>query len=220
MRVFIIGGGKRSYFVIRSILSKGHTVTVIDKDAEECRHFARRLKAIVVHGDGTVPGVLENAELADADMFLALTPNDEDNLVACQIALRQFRVRSVFAVVNDPENEKVFHDLGISSTFSTTSKIASLIEQQTQVDGITNLEPVVDGRLTLAELRIEADSPAVDRRLKELRLPTGSLVVSVLRDDKVIVPDGSTALAAGDRITFVADPSSYPLVLKRLTGKR
>ncbi|HUX52017.1 MAG TPA: NAD-binding protein [Spirochaetia bacterium] len=220
MRVFIIGGGKRSYFVTRSILSKGHTVTVIDKDPEECRHFARRLNAIVVLGDGTVPSDLENAELADADLLLALTPNDEDNLIACQIAQRKFRVRSVFAVVNDPENEKVFHDLGIGSTFSTTSKIASLIEQQTQVDGITNLEPIVDGRLTLAELRIEADSPAIDHALKELKLPAGCLIVSVLRNEQVIVPDGSTALAEGDRITFVADPSGYSLVLKRLTGKR
>lgn len=220
MRVFIIGGGKRSYFVARSMISKGHSVTVIDKDPEECIRFARRLKAVVVQGDGTIPGDLENAELADADLLLALTPNDEDNLIACQIALRKFRVGSVFAVVNDPENEQMFHDLGITSTFSTTSKIASLIEQQTQVDGIVNLEPVVDGRLTLTELRIEAGSPAVDRLLKDLELPVGALIVSVLRNEEVIVPDGSTALAADDRITFVANPSSYPHVLKRLTGKR
>ncbi|HUX20054.1 MAG TPA: TrkA family potassium uptake protein [Spirochaetia bacterium] len=220
MRVFIIGGGKRSYFVARSILSKGHIVTIVDKDPEECRHFARRLKAIVVNGDGTLPGVLREAELADADLLLSLTPNDEDNLIACQIAAREFRVRSVFAVVNDPENEEVFHQLGIPSTFSTTAKIASLIEQQTQIEGITNLAPVVDGRLSLAEVRIEADSPAVRRPLRELELPSGSLLVSVLRGEELVVPGGSTVLRAEDRVTFVADAASYSSVVKRLTGKK
>lgn len=220
MRVIIVGGGKRSYFLARSMISKGHRVTIINTDEDECKVFARRLKAVVVSGDGTVPRVLQDAEAEDADILLALTPNDEDNLAACQIALREFHVASVFAVVNDPENEEAFHKLGVAATFSMTSMITSLIEQRAQLDDITNLAPVMDGRLSLVELRIDEDSPAIDHSLQELRLPPGSLVVSLLRDEKVIVPGGSTVLLPGDRISFVADPSSYPRVLERLAGKR
>jgi trk/ktr system potassium uptake protein len=220
VRVFIFGGGKLAYYLSRGLMSKGHSVTLIDRDSGECRWFARRLKAVVVNGDATVPKVLEEAEVSGADMLLALTPNDEDNLVACQIAQREFHLASVFSVVNDPENEEVFHRLGIPSTFSTTAMITSLIEQRTQVDNITNLTPVVDGRLSLTELRLEPDSPALDCPLSELGLPPGSLVISVVRDGEVIVPNGSTTLHAGDLVAFVVDPAGYPTVLKRLAAKR
>lgn len=220
MRVFIFGGGKLSYFLARSLISKGHSVTMIARDANECRWFARRLKATVVNGDATVPKVLQEAEVSDADLLLALTPNDEDNLVACQIAQREFRVASVFAIVNDPENEEVFHRLGVTSTFSTTSMITSLIEQRAQVDTITNLAPIADGRLSLAEMRLEADSPAIDCPLRDLGLPPGSLVISVVRNDTVIVPNGGTTFQANDLVAFVVDPAGYPAVLKSLTAKK
>lgn len=220
MRIFIFGGGKLSYFLSRSLISKGNTVTLIDRDANECRWVARRLKAIVVNGDATLPKVLRDAEVAEADLLLALTPNDEDNLTACQIAMKEFGVESVFSIVNDPENEEVFHRLGITSTFSSTAMITSLIEQRTQVDNITNLTPVVDGRLSLTELRLESDSPAVNTPLRDLGLPAGSLVISIVRDGKVLVPDGATSLEADDLVAFVVDPKGYPTVLKKLAARK
>lgn len=220
MRVFIVGGGKLAYFLSRSLISKGSTVTLIARDANECRWFARRLKAVVVNGDATLPKVLRDAEVEDADMLLALTPNDEDNLAACQIAMKEFGVESVFSIVNDPENEQVFHRLGVTSTFSSTTMITSLIEQRTQVDNITNLTPVVDGRLSLTELRLEPDSPALDTPLRDLELPAGSLVISVMRDGKVLVPDGATTLEPGDLVAFVVDPAGYPTVLGKLAGRK
>lgn len=219
MRTVIVGGGKLVYFLSRQLTAKGYAVTLINQDPEECRRFARRLKAEVVNADATIPRVLEEAEVAEADMLLALTQNDGDNLAVCQTAAARFGVRSIFSIVNDPENEVVFHRLGITSTFSTTSIIIPLIEQRARVDSITNLQPVVDGRLALTELRLEAGSPGAGTSLRDLRLPAGSLVVSVMRDGEAFVPDGSTILEAGDLVAFVADPDGYPTVLKRLGGR-
>lgn len=218
MKVIIVGGGRTVYFLGRSFLAKGHAVTVINRDPEECAHLAGRLNATVVHGDGSDPTILKDAGAHVADAVLAATPNGEDNLAICQLASLQFGVERAVALVNDPDNEGVFKALGVKA-FATTRMIASLIEQHAALDEITNLVPVGEGRVNITEVALRPDAPVVGRTLGELAFPDGALVAVILRGDEAIVPRGSTEVRAGDRLVLVTLPQNHGRVLRLVTGE-
>jgi trk system potassium uptake protein TrkA len=218
MNICIVGGGLLAYFLGRSLLSKGHSLTIVNADREECSWFARRLKAVVVHGEGTQVSVQEDAGLVSMDSVLAITPRDEDNYLICQTAQRRYKVPFAFALVNDPDNERIFRELGISSAFSPIRILSLLIEQRIGYDDIINLTPLADGKANLTEITLAADAPVVGKKVLELSLPDSCLIVSVLREGRVLIPRGSTELRASDRIGIVSLPEVYPQVLAALTG--
>ena len=141
MRVLIIGTGTPVYFLCRAFLSKGHHVTLIDGDHDDCERVAGRLTATILHGDGTDPAMLEEAAAHGADALVAVTPNDQDNLAACLLARQEFGVQRTVALVNDPDNESVFGKLGVKA-FSTVSLVASMIESPTHA--ATRPDEIVD----------------------------------------------------------------------------
>jgi trk system potassium uptake protein len=215
-KIIIVGGGKLVYFLTRLFLSKGSAVTIINSDREECTQLARHLKATVVFGDGSDPRVQNEAEIAEADAVLAVTPRDQDNLVICQIAALKFRVPRVLALVNDPDNEEIFRELGVSA-FSTTRIIADLIEQKAGFEEICNLLPLGEGKVTLSEVILNGKSPASGKALRDISLPENSLVAFILRDGSPIVPGGNTVLQPGDRLILVALPENHGTVLRLFT---
>lgn len=220
MKVILAGGGKSAYFLARLFLSKGFHVTAVSRDAAECTGLARRLeKAVVVHGNPSAPEVLEDAGAAEAEVVLAVTDHDHDNLVIAQLAALRFRVPRVLALVNDPDNEEVFRKLGVQGTFSVTRLLAGLIEQQVDFSEITNLIPVGEGKVVISELRLDARAPAAGRALRDIPLPEGALVAGVVRQGDPLVPRGSTVLEAGDRLVLVTLPAHQGRALKALTGE-
>jgi len=206
--IILVGGGKLVYFLTRLFVSKGYSVTIITRDGEESVSMARRIRATVVLGDGSDPRVLEDAEASRADALLAVTPHDHANLVICQIASLRFRVPRVLALANDPDNEELFASLGVAA-FSPTRIIASLIEQRTAFEEITNLIPVGEGRVTVTELLPAPSAKVCGKALRDLHLPGNSLVGYILRDGSPLVPRGDTVLAAGDRIILIALPENF-----------
>ncbi|MBN1293863.1 MAG: NAD-binding protein, partial [Candidatus Latescibacteria bacterium] len=178
--ILIVGGGKLVYFLTRVLIAKGSRVTIINKDKSECAHLAHSLKATVVLGNGSDPSVLDEAGAGIIDMIIAVTPNDQDNLVICQMATIRFGVKRTLALVNDPDNEKVFKELGISA-FSTTRIIAGLIEQKAGFEEISNLIPVGEGKVTLAEIIIDETSPVSGKTLREIHMPPQSLIGYIVR---------------------------------------
>ncbi|MBI1928289.1 NAD-binding protein [Candidatus Poribacteria bacterium] len=218
MNILIVGGGKLVYFLSRTFISKGYSVTIINRDREECSWLARRLKATAVYGDGSNPQILEEAGAGTADAVLAVTPNDQDNLVICQLASLRFHVPRTLALVNDPDHEEVFRQLGITSAFSTTRVLSSLIEQRAGFEGITNLLPVGEGKVNVTEVVLEGTSPVVGRALRDIAFPENSLIACLLRDDQPIVPRGTTVLQERDRLIVMTLPENHGQVLKMLTG--
>jgi trk system potassium uptake protein TrkA len=186
---------------------------------EECTRLARSLKATVVYGDASNPQILEEAGTGTADAVLAVTPNDEDNLVICQLADIRFHVPQTLALVNDPDNEDIFRQLGITAAFSTTRVLASLIEQRTGFEEITNIIPVGEGKINITEVVLSESAPAVGRTLLDAALPENSLVAGILRSGQPIVPRGATVLQAEDRLILITLPENHGQVLKMLTGE-
>lgn len=218
MKIMIVGGSGETPYILRSLAALGHSVTVINRDAEECARLSRMGSAVIVHGDGTIPGVLEDAGITSMDKLLALTPRDEDNYVLCRIGKCRYGVPAVFAVVHDPDNEAVFRELGIGSTFSITAIVSSLIEQRSASMSIRRLQPLADGKIAVTEVVLPEGAPSAGKALRELRFPENSLIVSVLRQEEVLVPNGETVLHPGDVLSFVSLPDRYERTLETLVG--
>lgn len=219
MKVMVIGGGKSVYFLCKTFLEKGHTLTVINRDHGECVRIARRLKVTVVEGDGSDPAILEEAGAYGMDAVLALTPNDQDNLAVGQIARLQYGVPRCVALVNDPENEEVFGELGVTA-FSTTRLVGTMLEQRTALDAITNLMPAGEGKVNIAEITLTAESPVAGKALRDLDLPAESLIAVVLRDGDAVIPHGDTELRVGDQVVLITLPTSHGPTIKLITGEK
>jgi trk system potassium uptake protein TrkA len=219
MKILIVGGGKPLYFVCRSLLAKGHEVVVINRDRNECDRLAQQVNAGVVYGDASDPRVLEDAGVRAAGAVLAITPNDQDNLVICQLAGRAYGVPRTVALANDPDNVEVFRRLDIGAA-CTTELIGNLVEQRVLTADVQNLIPVAEGRVNLTEVTLHEDSPAVGLTMREVALPEGALIAVLIRDDDVLVPRGDTRLAAGDRAVVISLPDNHAEVLRRIMGAR
>ncbi len=219
MKVLIVGSGKTLYFLSRNFSARGYQVVIINRNPEECIQLSRQLTATVVCGDGSDADILKDAGAMGADALLAITPNDQDNLVICQLASRKFSVPRTVALANDPDNAEVFEKLGVPG-FSITRIVGSLIEQRASLEQITNLLPVGEGRVNVTEIVLDADSPVVGKLLKDIDLPENALVAVVIRDSNPIVPRGANDLLAGDRVVLITLPENHGPVLKAFTGEQ
>jgi trk system potassium uptake protein len=219
MKVLIVGAGKTLFFICRNFTSKGYEVVIINEDREECIQLARQLSATVVCGDGSDAGILKEAGAMGADIVLSITPNDQDNLVICQLAAIQFGVPRTVALANDPDNVEIFEKLGVSA-FSTTHIVSSLIEQRAALEQIINLMPVGEGRVNVTEIRLDTGSPMAGKLLRDIHLPENALVAVIIRDNHPIVPRGANDLQPGDRVVLITLPENHGPVLKTFTGEK
>ncbi|OHB51329.1 MAG: potassium transporter TrkA [Planctomycetes bacterium GWF2_41_51] len=218
MNILIIGGGKIAYFLAKAFFAKGYEVTIINRKKEECTILARQLKATIVFGDATNPQVLKDAQTSTMDAVLAITPNDEDNLVICQLARLNFGVEKTLAFVNDPDNEQVFQQLGVTIAFSTTRMISNLIEQRTGFEDIVNLFSIAEGKVNITEVVLTKDSPVLGKSLMETNLPENCLIACILRGNQPVIPRGATSLCCSDHLVLITMPQNHGQVLKMLTG--
>ncbi len=218
MKIILIGEGKLTYFLAKQFILAGYSLTVISQDEDEARILCRQIKATVIVGDGSNPIILEEAAADQADVVLALTPHDQDNLVACQIAHRCYGVDKTIALVHDPSYQPVFEQLGITIAFSATQVLASLMEQQAEFFDIRSLFPVAAGQVNVTELVLEPSSPAVGQTLQTLDLPSGSLIACIIRQQRLIVPQGSSRLQSADRLILISQPDANKALILALTG--
>jgi len=217
MRVIVIGQDKLAYFLGKHFVAKGYALTLITSRHEEALALSHKLQASVLHGDGSEPAVLEDAGAYRADVLLALTGQDEDNLVACQVAQKRFGVPRTIALVNDPANQAVFKRLGVSVVFSATEILGQLIEQQTDYKDIKALVPVADGDVHLAEVTLQFDSPAVGQSLKDLNLQA-AIIACIVRQGTVMIPKGDSQLQEGDRLIVISQAGAYEAAYQVIMG--
>lgn len=219
MKVILIGDGKLAYFLGKKFVAEKHRVTIINPHPAEAEAFSHQIKATVILGDGTDPSILQEVNLETADLVLALTPQDEDNLVACQIAQQYYGVSRTIALVNDPAHQAFFEQMGITFAFSATQIIANLIEKRADFEDIANFLAVDEGQIGITEIILDEDSPAVGKTLQNLALPVGALIGCVIRSNKAFVPRGRSHLQVGDRLILISQPEDYEQFIEMLIGK-
>ncbi|SCY02962.1 potassium channel family protein [Alkaliphilus peptidifermentans] len=220
MNIIIVGGGKEVHFLTKSFLSKGYRVTIINKDEEYCKKLARiHERANIVHGDGTKPYILEDSGAAYSQMVIALTSNDPDNLVICQVAEKMFKVIKTFAIVNDPRNIEIFKKLGVDTVISTANIISSLIEQKIAVDDITNLIPIEEGKVSIMEIEISKGYPVVGNILSDIAFPKEAVVGCIMRNGIAVIPRGNTEVKEEDKLIILSLPNVQSAVLRVIRGR-
>ncbi|MEW9124793.1 MAG: NAD-binding protein [Thermotaleaceae bacterium] len=219
MNIIIVGGGKQVHFLTKSFISKGYTVTIINNDEEYCKKLARMHRATIVHGDGTKPYILEDAGAAYADIVIALTLNDPDNLVICQVADKIFKVRKTFSMVNDPKNIEIFKKLGVNNVISTSDIISSFIEQKLSIEDITNLIPIEEGKVAAMEIEIGENFPVIGQKLSDIDFPKEAVVGCITRNGDAVIPRGDTMIEFGDKMVILCLPIVQSEVLRTIRGR-
>jgi trk system potassium uptake protein len=207
MYVLVAGGGKVGANVTRSLLGWGHEVTLIEQRRDRFERLEDEFEHRVQLGDATELFVLERAGIRrPPDIVVAVTGDDEDNMIICQIAKEKYGVEKVIARVNDPRNQEHFDLLGVSPTISATSIILAMIEHEVPEHGLIHLLELRKENLEIVEVQLEADSPCVGKEVSRITLPSGSRLITVMRDGEAQMADGSTELRAGDQVLAVLEP--------------
>jgi trk system potassium uptake protein TrkA len=191
----------------RELLEKGNEVTLIENNRERYLTVEQELEHNVHYGDASELWVLERAGISRADMVIAVTGDDEDNMLICQVAKEKYLVDRTIARVNNPRNREHFELLGIKPLVSATDLILRLIEHEVPDYGLIHLLDLPEQRLEIIEMLLQDDSKATGQRVGDLEMPEGSLLISVLREGSGFVPNADTVLKAGDEILAVLDPT-------------
>jgi len=214
----IMGGGRVGYYLGRTLLEEGHEITLIESNPEIFGMVSRQLDCPVLFGDGTTHAIQEKAGMSRCDIFVAVTNHDQDNLIGCQVAKRDFGVAKTIARVKNPKNESVMHQLGVDVTVSSTAIISSLIESEVPTHKIRMLLSLRAGQLEIMEYVLDGSSPAVGRQIKDLTMPPNCNIVTILRDGVAVVPRGDTAFQNQDIILALADLADEAQLRKLLLG--
>jgi trk system potassium uptake protein len=204
--IMIAGAGKVGWNLARELLDKGNEVTLIDNDRDRYATVEQELEHNVQYGDASELWVLERAGIQRADMVIAVTGDDEDNMLICQVAREKYLVDRIIARVNNPRNRQHFELLGIKPFVSATDLILRLLEHEVPEYGLVHLLDLPEERLEIIEMLLGDDSKAAGERVGDLEMPEGSLLISVLRDGRGFVPGPDTVLEPGDEILAVLDP--------------
>jgi trk system potassium uptake protein TrkA len=219
MFIIVIGGGKVGYYLAKELLEQGHEVLIIERDARKCAMLEDDLGENVLHGDGCEVSTMTEAGMNRADAVVAVTGDDEDNLVVCQVARHRFAVKRTIARINNPKNEGIFRKLGIDVTVSSTDLILSQIEQVIPSESLVHLMTLRSFGVSFVELELPPDAPVLGRPLRDLATPADCLLALVVRDgNATIIPSGDTVLEAGDRVIAVAAEASETALRRVLCG--
>jgi trk system potassium uptake protein TrkA len=217
--VLIVGAGKVGWNLARELIQKRHEVTVIESDQARYAVVEEELEHSVHYGDGSELWVLERAGIERSDLVIAVTGDDEDNILISQVAREKYGVPRIVARCNNPRNLQHFELLDVKPAISATDLILRLIEHEVPKYGLVHLLDLPEERLEIIELEVAEDSDAAGRRVKDLGLPDGSLVISILRNGGGFVPAGDSVVQGGDEVLIVLDVALETNVTSLFTNR-
>jgi trk system potassium uptake protein len=216
--VLVVGGGKVGYYLTKELIESGHEVVLMEKDRKRADQIADEIGSIVIPHDGCEGKYLGEAGANRADIVAAVTGDDEDNLVICQMAKHHFAVRRSIARVNNPQNERLFKHLGVDEIISPTRMILGSIEQDIPVHELLHLAALGEGELELIEAHLQAGSPAVGRAPKDLAIPDGCSLFAVIRGGVAMPLRPDTIMREGDKVIAIGKRECEALLHGQLIG--
>lgn len=217
MYVVIAGGGRIGRYIARDMERKGHDVTVVEWNSARCEQLVTDTSVLVIEGDACDVRYLEQAHVDRADVFVATTHDDENNLVACQLAKIEFGTKRTISRVNTPKNMEIFDKLGIEAV-SSTRLISELIENEFSVGELIHLTSLKGGKVSLVEVRIPEDGRD-PISVVDLRLPAESILVALFRGNETVIPRGDTQILAGDEVVALTGPDQEDALREQLVGE-
>ncbi|MCC6484610.1 MAG: TrkA family potassium uptake protein [Armatimonadetes bacterium] len=205
MYVIIVGGGKVGYYLSKELMNQDYELLLMEKDRNRLAFLQSELGEVAFHGDGAEIQYMEAAGFRRADVVVAVTGDDEDNLVVCQVAKWHFNVPRVLARVNDPANQPIFQKLGVAETVNSTRLIYNLLEQSIETDEVVPLAALQKGDIEIVEVHVGPKSKVAGKRIDALDLPDRSLIITMLRNGEARIPQADTVLAVDDTLVAIVE---------------
>jgi len=218
MYAVIVGGGVVGYNVLRALTGLGYESVLIERDKQRFAQLEAEYEHMVLHGDGTEIALLDVAGVRRADLVIAVTGKDDDNIVIAQLAKELYEVGKVIARVNDPRNQEHFDALGVRFTVSASQSILSLIEHEVPDHRVVNMLNLRHENLEIIELNVTHGSPIVGQPVKGIRMPKNTRLISVTRDNQSTIAVGDTVVEPGDRVMAILEPSKEDELVRLLLG--
>jgi len=218
MYFVVAGGGEVGYHLSKALLESGHEVMIIERDRRRALWIEEQLGSVVINAPADEGKYQIQAGCQRADAVLAVTGDDEDNLIISQLAKLKCGASRVIARVNNPKNEIVFKAMGIDETLSSTRVLMGVIEQELPTGGFMPLMPLTRSDLEIVEAEIALGSPAADREVEAVGLPAGAHIGAIVRKGQILHAHRDTKLEVGDRIIVFAPTVAEQEVRKALFG--
>jgi trk system potassium uptake protein TrkA len=218
MFIIVVGGGKVGYYLTKELIESSHEVVLLEKDRPRAAQIADEIGSVVLARDGCEGKNLAEAGSNRADIVAAVTGDDEDNLVICQMAKHHFSVPRTIARVNNPKNEELFRHLGVDEIISPTRMILGAVEQDIPVHELLHLAAFEGGEIELIEANLLGDSPAVGRAPRELDIPSSCSLFAVIRDGVAIPLRPDTQLEEGDKVIAIGPTECQDILHEQLIG--
>ena len=222
MRIVISGGGKVGLFLAKEQSIGGQHIVLIEKEMDKCTEIAEALgdALMIIVGDGCEPRILDEAGLEHADVVVAVTGDDEDNLIICQLAKSSFSVPRTIARVNDPRNQYTMAKLGVDNPVNSTAIIAQMINQEVSLDEISTLLKLKQGKVSVLQRNVSAKSSLCNMAIRDIQLPDQCIIATIIRNGEVLIPSGVTVLQEDDEILALMAPSAEREFLSVIKGKK
>lgn len=205
MYIIIVGGGKVGYYLAKTLAQLKYKITVLETNRDLCMNIVNATSDLgvnVINGDGTNMNFLKDADIESADVLIAVTGRDQDNLIVCQIAKKEFNTKKTIARVNNPKNIKIFEKLGVDFAISSTATIVDIIEREVFISDLKSVMTI--GNLIVNEIKLKPGFHSINKQVKDLELPKDCILISIIRDSNVMIPNGSSVLMPGDEIIAVS----------------
>jgi trk system potassium uptake protein TrkA len=220
MYIIVIGGGKVGYHLGKALLMESHEILIIEKDRARIEFISNDLGGVCMQGDGCEVSTQADAGAARADMLISVTGDDEDNLVACQVAKHKFNVPRTIARINNPNSEAIFRILGIDVTINSTDVIMESIQKEVPTHMLTHLMTLHERGMEMVEIKIPADARSVGKKIKDLDLPSGSILTLIIRhDQKPLTAAPDAVIMTGDQIIALTPTDTEDALKLALRGK-
>lgn len=217
MYLIVVGAGKVGVNLTRELLGQGHEVTLVENSRRRYLLVEQELEHNIQYGDASELWVLERAGIERAEMVIAVTGDDEDNILICQVAKDKYGIKRIIARVNNPRNRAHFDLLGIKPVVSATDLILKLLEHEVPHNKLVHLLDLEAEKIEIIEVRLRENSPIAGRKVGEIETPDRTLLISILREGTGFVPTAESELKVGDDILAVLDPVQEE-ELKRVLG--
>jgi len=218
MYIVVVGAGEIGFELTKALLRNEHEVFIIESSQERCDAIKEELGSLVITGSGFNEAVLREAGTSRAEVFLAVTGSDPDNLAACQMAKHRFGVPRTMSLVSNGDNEPLFRELGVDVCISATEIILSRIEEELPRNPLVHMMEVRGTNREVVAIRIPQDSAAVGKSLREIPVPSNSIISCILkRDGKLLTADGELVLGSDDEVVIITTVDEEEALREALT---